>query len=128
VKSIALWPLAACLMSLLMPSAGARGQTDQKLNLSIFYAGHPGSAREADFLQFLNSHFTHVDSGDLAKFDGSQAAKGDVVLLDYDGEAIDVMQHGPRPALPGNYSRPTVTIGVVGGLICNQLRLKTGYM
>jgi hypothetical protein len=116
--------LAAWLTLLFMPAAGARGQADQKLNLSVFYAGHPGSAREADFLQFLSAHFRQVDSGDLAKFDGSQAAKADVVLLDYDGDGFQA----PRPMLPRDYSRPTVTLGVIGGFICNQLGLKTGYM
>jgi hypothetical protein len=124
MKTMALWLPAACLMVLLMASAGARAQTAQKLNLSIFYAGHPDSAREADFVQFLGAHFTQVNSGDLAKFDGSQAAKSDVVLLDYDGDGFQA----PRPMLSRDYSRPTVTIGVIGGFICGQLGLKTGYM
>ena len=128
MRNFIVWLFAACLMLLLMPATGALGQADQKLNLSVFYAGHPGSAREADFLQFLSAHFRQVESGDLAKFDGSQAAKSEVVLMDYDGEATDVMEHGPRPKLPDNYSRPTITIGVIGGMIANQLGLKTGYM
>jgi len=124
MKSLVASLLAACLMLLLMPATRAPGQADQKLNLSVYYAGHPGSAREADFLQFLSAHFRQVDSGDLAKFDGSQAAKSDVVLLDYDGDGFQA----PRPMLPRDYSRPTVTIGVVGGLLSGQLGLKTGYM
>jgi len=33
----------------------------------------------------------------------------------------------PRPKLPQNYARATVTVGVAGAMICSQLRLKTGY-
>jgi hypothetical protein len=121
---MAFWLLAASLTLLPMPVAGVRGQADQKLNLSVLYVGHPGSAREADFLQFLNAHFRQVDSGDLAQFDGSQAAKSDVVLLDYDGDGFQA----PHPNLPDSYSRPTVTIGVAGGLIASRMGLKTGYM
>jgi hypothetical protein len=124
VKSKACWLLAACALWLLMPLAAALGQTGQKINLSIFYAGHPASAREADFLQFLRAHFNQVATGDLATFDGAQSPNSDVVIFDYDGEGFSA----PRPNLPNSYSRPTITIGVVGGLICNQLRLKTGYM
>jgi len=124
MKAMAFWLLAASLTLLPMPVAGVRGQADQKLNLSVLYVGHPGSAREADFLQFLNAHFRQVDSGDLAQFDGSQAAKSDVVLLDYDGDGFQA----PHPNLPDSYSRPTVTIGVAGGLIASRMGLKTGYM
>ncbi len=127
MKAMALWLLGLGMTLLLMPfvpCAVAQGQAEQKQNLSIFYAGHPGSDREKDFLQFLRAHFRQVDSGDLAKFDGSQAARSDVVLLDYDGDGFKA----PHPKLPANYSRPTLTLGVAGALICSQLGLKSGYM
>ncbi|MGD0767817.1 MAG: hypothetical protein ABSB42_06430 [Tepidisphaeraceae bacterium] len=124
MKSKACWLLAACALWLLMPLAAALGQTNQKINLSIFYTGHPGSAREADFVQFLRAHFNQVATGDLATFDGAQSPTSDEVILDYDGDGFSA----PRPNLPNSYSRPTITVGVVGGFIGNQLGLKTGYM
>jgi hypothetical protein len=105
------------------------GQANPKLNLSVAYIGHHGSDRESDFVKFLSAHFQQVDSGDLTGFDGSQFPKADVLLLDYDGEPNDIITKGfPRPKLQQDYSRPTLTIGVAGGLICSGLRLKTGYM
>ena len=77
-----------------------------------------------DFLQLLRAHFRQVDTADLATFNGSQAAKDDVVLLDYDGDVFKA----PRPKLAADYSRPTVTLGVPGGMICMVLGLKSGYM
>jgi len=95
-----------------------------KSPLRIFYAGKPGSAREADFVAFLRQHFRHVSTGDLASFEAQQAADADVILLDHDGNGFKA----PRPKLPTDYTRPTVTIGVAGAVFCDYLRLKTGYM
>jgi hypothetical protein len=92
--------------------------------LRILYVGHPGSERERDFLKFLSSHFGTVKTGDLKTFTEGDAADFDVTLLDYDGDGFKA----PRPVLSRNFSRPVVTIGVVGGLICDSLRLKTGYL
>ncbi len=106
----------------------ARGQAEMpdtnKFPQRVLYAGKPGSAREADFVAFLRQHFRQVSTGTLAGFDAKQAADVDVILLDYDGDGFKA----PRPRLPADYARPTVTIGVVGGLLCLPLKLKTGYL
>ena len=47
-----------------------------------------------------------------------------MAILDYDG---DGRFNAPQPNLSQNYAHATVTVGVVGGLIGSQLRLKTGY-
>ena len=91
--------------------------------MRILYAGHPGSAREKDFVEFLGQHFTQVQTGDLATFTDQSADGFDVAILDYDGDAFKA----PRPKLSQNYARATVTVGVPGALIGDQLRLKTGY-
>jgi len=118
--------LAATLFGPLLPEA--RCQTTapgtERFPLRIFYAGKPGSAREADFLTFLKQHFRQVNTGDLASFNPRQATDTDVILFDYDGDGFKA----PRPNLPAGYARPTVTIGVAGGLFCSQRGLKTGYM
>jgi hypothetical protein len=97
-----------------------------KITMRILYAGHPGSAREKDFVEFLGKYFTQVQTGDLATFDDKSADGFDVAILDYDGDGVEAL-HAPRPKLSQNYAHATVTVGVAGGLIGNQLRLKTGY-
>jgi len=95
----------------------------EKIALKVLYAGHPGSAREKEFLTFLRKYFTEVQAGDLAKFTGGSAHAFDVAILDYDGDGFKA----PRISLPPNYARATVAVGVPGAMIGNQLRLKTGY-
>ncbi len=95
-----------------------------KLPLRILYVGHPGAERTTDFVSFLKEHFKNVETGDLAAFPGRTKADADVVLLDYDGDGFKA----PRVHFPTGYSRPTVTIGVPGALICSANGLKTGYL
>jgi len=95
-----------------------------KIGLRILYVGHPGSAREKDFVGFLSTHFIEVKTADLAEFDGQQTAGFEVMILDYDGDGFKA----PRPRLSREYSRPTVTVGVIGAFICGGLGLKSGYL
>lgn len=110
--------IGACALS-----ASAQPQP-AKIDLKVLYAGHPGSDREKEFVEFLKQHFTEVSTDDLAKFTGASAGKFDVVLLDYDGDGFK----SPMPNISGNYTKPTVTLSVTGGLLCSRMRLKTGYM
>ena len=118
--------LALAAVGLLMPGLRCQAGTlpGDKIALRILYVGHPNSSREVDFLAFLRQHFREVNTGDLARFNAGQAADADVILFDYDGDGFKA----PRPSLPTDYARPTVTIGVAGGLFCSQRGLKTGYM
>jgi hypothetical protein len=95
----------------------------EKIAVKVLYAGHPGSAREKEFLTFLRKYFTEVQTGDLAKFTGSSADAFDVAILDYDGDGF----RAPRPSLSPDYARATVAVGVAGAMIGSRLRLKTGY-
>lgn len=90
----------------------------------ILYAGHPGSERETDFVQFLREYFGTVETTDLATFVEAQCEGFDVTILDYDGEGFEA----PRPMISRQFSRPLVTVGVPGGLMCSQWQLKTGYL
>ncbi len=65
-----------------------------------------------------------MSTGSRASFEAKQAADADVILFDHDGDGFKA----PRPKLPTDYTRPTVTIGVAGAVFCDYLRLKTGYM
>ena len=96
----------------------------EKIDLRILYAGHPGSDREKDFVRFLTEHFRQVRTGDLANFKEKQTEGFDVIILDYDGDGFKA----PRPRLSFEYTRPTVTVGVAGALICDSESLKTGYL
>ena len=96
-------------------------EAEGKSDLKILYAGHRGSDREKEFVGFLQKHFAQVETGDLGKFDGSQADGVDVTILDYDGRA-------PKPSIPADYTAPTITMGMTGAQICSSLGLATGYL
>ena len=96
----------------------------EKLGLRVLYVGHPGSDREKDFTDFLTPHFELLETGALGSFEENQADNFDVVIFDYDGDAFKA----PRPNISPPYSRPTVTIGVIGALICDGQNLKQGYL
>lgn len=96
----------------------------EETDLRILYVGNPGSSREQDFVQFLEKHFKEVKTGDLKSFTGNQSTGFDVTILDYDGDGFKA----PHPKLNRQYTRPTITVGVVGAFIGDSLNLKTGYL
>lgn len=111
----------ACL--LLLAACGIAGaQVDR--SLKILYTGRSGSDREKDFVRFLREHFDTVQTGNLETFKEADTQGFDVTLLDWDWNDLK----GPRPQISESFSRPVLTLGVPGGLICSQWRLKTGYM
>ena len=91
--------------------------------LRILYAGRPGSDREKDFVGFLKKCFNVVQTGNLETFKDADAQAFDVTLLDWDSKELE----GPTPAVSESFSRPVITLGIRGAMICNQGRLKTGY-
>jgi hypothetical protein len=115
----------ACLF-LLAASALCRGQEQAAAdrNLKILYAGRPGSDREKDFVDFLKKYFNVVQTGNLETFQEADTQGFDVTLLDWD--RIDF--EGPRPKVSEGFSRPIMTLGVPGGVLCQAWRLKTGYL
>jgi hypothetical protein len=98
--------------------------TEEKIQLKILYAGHPGSEREKDFIAFLRGKFAEVGTGDMARFDGSQSKDFDITILDYDGEGFNA----PRPNISHDYSAPTMTMGVPGAFICGTRAFKMDYL
>jgi len=92
--------------------------------LRILYVGHSGSDREKEFVAFLKKYFEVVQTGNLQTFQEAETEGFDVTLLDWDANEFK----GPRPALSETFSRPIITLGVPGGLIASQWRLKTGYL
>ncbi len=115
--AVALGFVAACR------SEGVDAARDS-IALRVLYAGHPGSDRERDFVAFLEEHFTKVDKRDLPTFKEEWADDFDVVIMDYDGDPFDLR----RPRLGKEYTRPTMTVGMAGALICNTLNVKTRYL
>ena len=116
--------LAVVILGLSSGDVSANAEQQEKIDLRILYAGHPGSAREKDFVSFLGDHFRIVQASDLAEFKPLDAKEFDVVIFDYDGDGFEA----PKPSLPRSYRRATVTVGVVGAFVCGQVGLKTGYL
>ncbi len=95
----------------------------ENIALKILYVGTRGSEREKDFLSFLKNHFREVGSADINKFSEDQAKNFDVILFDFDGDS----SRQEKLRLSDDYKRATVTIGVYGAIMCDNLRLKCGY-
>lgn len=107
------------------PLPSAQGKT----SLAVLYVGYPQTSREKDFVDFLEKHFVKVGRGNLDAFRESDVDGYDAVILDY-GELKIVKNAIQCPKVPfgDRYSRPTVTIGATGALVCDRLKLKTGYL
>lgn len=126
--------LAACILLVCfsiwiayeIKQAGNVKLTDglEKIGLRILYVGHPAGDREKDFVRFLTGHFRQVRTGDLADFNEKQTEDFDVIILDYDDDGFNA----PRPCFSSDYTRPTLTVGVAGALICGSMSLKTAYL
>jgi hypothetical protein len=99
---------------------------DPQLNrgLKILYAGRSGSDREKDFVGFLKKYFDVVRTGNLETFKEADTQGFDVTLLDWDRSESG----GPRPKISESFSRPVITLGVHGSMICSDWRLKTTYL
>jgi len=95
-----------------------------KIDLKLLFAGQPSTPRAREFVEFLSRHFASVQAGDIENFTDDQARGFDVVLVDYGGKTFN----WPKVKVGDTYSRPTITIGVPGALLCGNLRLKTGYL
>ncbi len=115
---------AAGLSLLILLASAALVEAQVNRSLKILYAGRPGSDREKDFVAFLKEHFDTVQTGSLETFKETDTQGFDVTLLDWDWNDIQC----PRPEVSETFTRPVITLGVPGGLICRRWRLKTGYM
>ncbi|NQV32518.1 MAG: hypothetical protein HQ515_07480 [Phycisphaeraceae bacterium] len=113
----------ACL-ALLVVLTGPWVCAQDKIDMKLLYAGHPGSDREKDFVGFLEKHFVHVETCDLKGFKQSQSKGFAVTLMDYDGDGFKA----PRPSVRREYEGSLMTVGVIGAFICGNLQLKTGYL
>jgi hypothetical protein len=98
----------------------AREPAPVNRSLKILYAGRPGSDREADFVAFLQQQFDVVRTGNLETLREADLQGFDVTLLDWDGNVFA----GPCPQFSESFSRPVITLGVHGSMICSRLQLK----
>jgi hypothetical protein len=100
-----------------------------KIALRVIYFGHPQTPRAKDFVELLEQHFAKVGQGDLDTFGESDAAGYDVTILDYDElKVVNDRIESPKKIVSRQYPHPTITIGATGALVCDRLRLKTGYL
>lgn len=103
---------------------------DEKLPLKVLYAGEPGSAREKEFVEFLDGQFTQIGKVDLRTFKSADAERFDVVIFDWspryrDASSMPVQVH---PKLDADFDRAAVMIGATGGEIGSQQRLKLDWL
>lgn len=128
-KRLLLAATVAAISCCLVACQGESPKTEwEKVGLRILYVGYLGTAREKDFVGFLENHFAKVGKGDLNKFEVKDAEGFDVIILDYGGLSVeDSTIPVPRVPFDRSYTRPTVTMSAVGALACDQLGLKTGY-
>ena len=122
--------VSVALLVVLLAGTWSRAQSEsapaetERSKLRLLYAGRPGSDRERDFVGFLKQYFDVVQTGNLQTFKEADTQGFDVTLLDWDWNATT----GPRPRVSATFSRPVMTLGVPGGFMCRQWKLKTGYM
>ena len=108
---------------------GALPPAQGKIRFQVLYVGHSQTPREKDFVDLLEKYFVKVGRGELDAFREKDVEGYDAVILDY-GELKIVGNTIQTPKVPfgDRYSRPTVTIGAAGALVCGRLKLKTGYL
>jgi hypothetical protein len=104
-----------------MAWAGASAKSD----LRILYAGLLETDRATDFVAFLAAHFEKVETTDYLTFKGDESAGFDVTIIDRDGVGCD---ESALFKLSPQYAHAAVAVGVPGALLCQGLRLKTGYL
>jgi hypothetical protein len=120
-----LWVSAAFAAGLLVMAGTAEAAAQEKISLSVLYAGIPDAPRTKEFQQFLGQHFTKVGLAPFSDFKPEMADGYDVVVFD------TPVQPGPgglgippRPVLPRDFSRPSVLVGAPGTRIAESLELK----
>ena len=112
------------------PQAGApQAKIAAKILYTCNYNGNIGSARQKEFVDLLKTYFTEVGTADVTKFQARDADGYDVVIIDAEanGDAASALDV-PNLTLPDDFSKPTVTVGVMGGLFTSSRGLLTGYL
>jgi hypothetical protein len=117
---------AAAVMALTCVCGIARAAPAEKIALKILYMGQPDTPRAKDFTKFLEEHFAQVAVMDVAKFQASQTAPYDVVILDANPRARDLGTLA-KLKLPSDYSKPTVLQGIFGARVGTALDLRLGF-
>jgi hypothetical protein len=102
-----------------------------KIALKLLYAtnfpNNMSTPRTKEYVEFLKTYFTNVDAIDIAKLKPNDAAPYDVLLIDAEPGEKSVLDV-PQLDLPQDFSKPTLTLGVMGGLFTSNRGLKTGYL
>jgi hypothetical protein len=125
------------LVALMPDRAIGEEAAADRIELSILYAGNPGSPRMQDFEAFLQKHFTSVATTNYVEFQAAEAEGHDVVIFDWtsmfirgeDGrvkEPADIEQP-EAPELGPNFDRPAVLIGAAGGGIAKKLPIAINW-
>lgn len=122
--------LKAALLAAILLLAPATPRQDNPLGdaakYKILYAGKTGDVRENRFVKLLKAHFAHVDSIDASALSPGKAAAYDVIVADWQrryDRGGGFSDAGFSVSLPGDFSKPIVMIGAVGGEIQRHTKL-----
>jgi hypothetical protein len=116
----------ACALLCAAPLALA----DDKIELSVLYAGVEKDPRTAEFVEFLSETFARVEAIDLGKLSTEAARGADVVIVDSPspyrpGDKFEM----PQVPVPGaDYGKPTILMGAAGGGILTRSKLKLTWL
>jgi len=110
------------LLAQLCPAAELR-------DLKVLYVGNAANARATDFKAFLSTNVAQVEVAARASFDPAQAAKFDVVLLDW-SQSESRGEFPPKKSPLGArdaWTKPLVLLGSAGLHISTVWDVKGGF-
>jgi len=127
------WPLPLSLFGCLAMAATAQSpaptaEAAAKQDLAVLYVGSADGPRKADFVAFLQQHFTTVGTAVYPTFEARQADPYDVVVLDVEMKPkANSIGIGPQPTLPADYARATVLVSGPGVIVSQKLGSKLDW-
>ena len=123
------------LAALLATAFGSRAvavepvDTADKIKLRVLYAGVPGEVRTADFVAFLEKHFTKVGQAGYSQFQPKMADEYDVVIFDAEPKPTPGHIGLPkRPSLPQDYNRASMLMSGAGVLAVRSMQPKIDWL
>jgi hypothetical protein len=123
-----LWVSAAFAAGLLVMAGTAEAAAQEKISLSVLYAGIPDAPRTKEFQQFLGQHFTKVGLAPFTEFKPEMADGYDVVIFDAPVPVLpDRIGVPPVPVLPRDFNRASVLVAGPGVNIARALDLKIDW-
>lgn len=124
MKNIIVFVRRVLLIAVIIPLQCLSAAPGQDSPLKVLYIGH----RSSEFVPFLKTHFTTVESVSRQEFRPAQAKQFDVVLLDWpqSHEMRGAWLEGSPLGRREEWSKPTVLLGSAGLNLAVAWKLKGG--